>query len=308
MVDTVSTPSEVRNMAGGNNMADTDSQQGAQTDNTQTTTDQTTQTTQTDQTTTTTTQGEQGGQGDNQGGQEELIAGKFKSTEDLVNAYKELEKQFHQMRQGDSQGQPQDQTQEQQPQTQDQPQDQTQDQTQEQTQEQQTQDQQSQVSLRDVVNKYLSSGQVSESDYQALESQGITRDMVDMQLQGASQIQQQAETTAYQIAGGKEQYQAMIQWAANNVTKAQQHAYDRAVNSGDLGQVEMAVRALVSKYQEANGKVPSRSLSSQGTPADTQGDVYQSWQEVMRDMKDPAYKRDHAFRQKVEDRLARSRI
>jgi hypothetical protein len=68
----------------------------------------------------------------------------------------------------------------------------------------------------------------------------------------------------------------------------------------------MAVENLKSKYTAANGSEPSVTL--QGRPSSGAVGVYESTADLMKDMGNPEYKNNPAFRAKVEAKLARSNI
>ena len=224
----------------------------------------------------------EGEAGTGQDGEGEKILGRFNSYEELAEAFQELESKLPS--DSDSGSQDSDSS-EVESENQDQP----------------------QVSIQDAVQKALQDG-LTEEDYAALEAQGWTRDLVDMQVQGARAMQQQAEETAYSITGGKENYRAMVQWAANNLTDAEARVFDQAVNSGDPASIKIAVQGLYSQWTAAEGSPAQRSVSSQGRPQDSSSEVYQSWQEVTQDMRTQKYRKDPAERERVAAKLMRSRI
>jgi hypothetical protein len=66
----------------------------------------------------------------------------------------------------------------------------------------------------------------------------------------------------------------------------------------------IAIGQLKAKYEAAHGKDPANFVSGKTPAADV--DTYGSWAEVTVDMSNPLYKRDPAFRAKVEAKMARS--
>lgn len=152
--------------------------------------------------------------------------------------------------------------------------------------------------------EYDETGELSDESYAALEKAGIPRDMVDAYIEGL-----EARATAYSssmkaLVGGDEAYDAMIEWAKNNLTDDEIEAYDDAVNSFDPKTAKAAVQGLNARMQLAEGSPPARRVDGRGVSSD----VYESQAQIEADMNDPRYASDEAFRQKVYAKMARSNI
>ena len=106
------------------------------------------------------------------------------------------------------------------------------------------------------------------------------------------------------IAGGKEKYDALTTWASQNLDKAQIDAFDEVVNTGSKAAVAFAVKAMQSQYEDAVGVQPD--LVTGKTPR--QGAKYRSMAEVVRDMGDPRYETDPAYRNDIMQKLERSNL
>lgn len=157
-----------------------------------------------------------------------------------------------------------------------------------------------------MSERFWSNGQqVSEDDYKALEAAGIPRNFVDQFAEGQKAILSQERSEAFAIVGGEENYKDMIQWASKNLTDSEIKAYDNAVNGFDRGAKEMAIRGLAARYQAKIGFEPSREL---GGTTRASAEVYESVAQLSEDMGNPKYKSDPAFRRRVEQKLARSDI
>lgn len=152
--------------------------------------------------------------------------------------------------------------------------------------------------------EYDEAGELSDASYEALEKAGIPRDMVDAYIEGL-----EARATAYSssmkaVVGGDEAYDAMIEWAKNNLTDDEIEAYDDAVNSFDPKTAKAAVQGLNARMQLAEGAPPARRVDGRGVSSD----AYESQAQIEADMNDPRYASDEAFRQKVYAKMARSNI
>jgi hypothetical protein len=153
--------------------------------------------------------------------------------------------------------------------------------------------------------RFWETGKVADEDYTALEKAGIPRHVVDAFAEGQKALMKAAQTTVYNMVGGEQSYGELTEWAANNLPEAEINAFNEAVNSDDLNKVQLAVLGLKAKREQAVGFEPTRTV---GGTAKSSNDVYESVAQLKADMADPRYARDPAFRGKVEAKLARSNI
>lgn len=158
----------------------------------------------------------------------------------------------------------------------------------------------------DEFSKELSeTGELSEASYERLEKAGIPREVVDTYLDGLRALAQQQFQEIYNIVGGEENYRSMIEWASENLTDDEREAFNATINSG-LSQAKLAVEALHARYMRENAQPPKNLVHGSTSP--NTGEVYQSLAQVVRDMNDPRYATDPAFRKQVQDKIARSNI
>ena len=153
--------------------------------------------------------------------------------------------------------------------------------------------------------RFAENGQLDEDDYAGLEKLGVSKDMVNAYIQGQVAMQQQYTQTVYNEVGGQESYQAMTEWASNNLTPEEIAVYDKAVNSGDTTTTMSAVKGLQARYQLENGTQPNL---MQGKTTGTGVQAYESLDQMKREMQDPRYASDPAFRESVQRKLAVSDI
>jgi len=161
------------------------------------------------------------------------------------------------------------------------------------------------IDFQVLQEEYNELGGLSEDAYAALEEAGFPQGVVEAWIQGQEALNQNYEATVFESVGGKEAYAEMIGWASENLTPQEIAAYDRAVDSGDVAMVQLAIAGLKSKYETVEGSDPSL-IGGQST--NSTGGTYGSWQEVTADMKDPRYGSDPAYRQKVTAKLNRSDV
>lgn len=112
------------------------------------------------------------------------------------------------------------------------------------------------------------------------------------------------ETSQVQyLVGGPEAYQDMIEWSAENLSEAEQDAYNQVMDNGDLNAIYWAVRGLQAQYQNAEG-VEGKLI--RGRAPSNRGDVFRSMAELVRAQSDPRYDKDPAYRQDILQKLERS--
>lgn len=159
--------------------------------------------------------------------------------------------------------------------------------------------------LQEFSNNYAQNGELSEEDYQGLSNMGISRDVVDSYIQGQMAIQDAEVQTIYGEVGGEKAYGDMMQWASQNLSPEEVAVYDEAVQSGEQIKVMSAVRGLKARHSQTVGNAPKL---VKGNTSGNATNAYDSLDQMKRDMQNPLYRTDPAFRKQVEQKLAVSNI
>ena len=156
---------------------------------------------------------------------------------------------------------------------------------------------------------YANDGQLSEetiSKFSEMSSQDLVNAYLEIQANNPQAPQQAIELSEAQVnqvqnaAGGESNYNAVIDWAANNLSESAINAFDSVVDSGNPMAINIAFQGLQAEYNEANG-YEGRML--QGKPASSTGDVFRSQAELVAAMGDPRYDNDPAYRADVVAKL-----
>jgi len=166
------------------------------------------------------------------------------------------------------------------------------------------------LDLNTVSQEYWANGGLTDKTYEALDKAGYPRELVDVYIEGLVSRSQTTERAVYELAGSQEAYGEMVQYAIDNLTDAQQEAYDREINSGNKTRVMNAVKALKADFEahrKANESVePDEIIEPKGGAVKSQ--AYQNLDDYMEDMNDPRYETSETYRQQVAAKLARSNI
>jgi len=147
-------------------------------------------------------------------------------------------------------------------------------------------------------------GTLSEETYNALEKAGLPRDLVDSYAAGQQALLQSEEAQIQSVANG--QYDAMAEWANENLPQEEIDAFDEAVTGGTVQQAKLAVQGLYARYQNATGSTPKL---TQGSVSGVSTMPFKSMQELARAQSDPRYRSgDKAYHEEIDRRLAVSNI
>ncbi|MDC0248043.1 hypothetical protein OAK00_02695 [Pelagibacteraceae bacterium] len=198
---------------------------------------------------------------------------KFKSAEDLAKAYGDLEKQFSSRPKEEAK--PKEAVQE-----------------------------TAKEGLDKFYNEFAETGELTEKSYEELAKKGLDKSLVDSYIQGQKSVADAQTKTIQDIAGGKDQYSELVEWAGKNLTEAEQTTFNNMVDGGDIEQAKFAVQGLMTRAG-ANPKQPSL---FEGTSDVVSKDAFTSVSQVTDAMNDPRYEKDPAYRKEVADKIGRSTV
>ena len=137
-----------------------------------------------------------------------------------------------------------------------------------------------------------------------LSEQGISEEMVATWLQGQEAMAEQAVEHLYNEVGGEENYNLMMEWAADNLQPWEVEAYNKQVENLDAN-TNFAVLGMQARYQNSVG-MPPNLLS--GDVGEDIAPRFESLAELTSAMSDPKYHSDPAYRAKVAQRLGNSNV
>ena len=167
------------------------------------------------------------------------------------------------------------------------------------------------------MNKHFveNNGTLSDEMYDKLNTAGLNRDMVDAYLKGLrgelgypegtqQPVLDESEVDEIKnLAGGSDGYDALMEWAGNNLSKEDAKNYDDVLATANKTAIKFAVKALMGQYEDSQGR-DSRIVTGKESSTET----YRSMAEVVRDMNKPEYQTDEAFRDDVIRKLSASNL
>lgn len=217
--------------------------------------------------------------------EQQLLAGKYRSAEELERGYLELQKRLS--------GKQEDDTTE----------------VEEESTEEVDETEEEVSSLYDEIMESYQKGEWDQDLVKQVEGMNPI-DVVNLFLENQQAQSEPVATDAdieqiQESVGGAEDYTAMIQWASENLSEQEISMYDAVMDKGDPLAMFFAAQALYGRYQDAVG-VDGELLT--GTAPRNSADVFRSQAEVVRAMSDPRYDNDPAYRQDIAEKLERSNI
>src|SRR5210317_41052 len=213
---------------------------------------------------------------------------KFKSAEDMAQAYSELEKKLGQAPKEEQAEAEQSETE-----------------AENETEQTEENTSEAYKAVAEASKEFFENdGQLSEETYNALEKAGLPRDLVDSYAAGQQALLQSEEAQIQSVANG--QYDAMAEWANENLPQEEIDAFDEAVTGGTISQAKLAVQGLYARYQNEVGAKPKL---TQGAVNGVSTMPFKSMQELARAQSDPRYKSgDKAYHEEIDRRLSVSNI
>ena len=197
------------------------------------------------------------------------ILGKFKTQEDLVKSYQELEKKL-----GESK-----------------------------PQELKT-DTPINFDFTSAQKEFEDNGELSEDTVSALEKAGLPKSYIDNYIAGLDAVAKQFETQAYESAGGEENYKRMTDWVSNNLSESEVKQFNDNIGKDN----ETALFTIKGMYARFSSESKEPMLTTGETSVPNSGSAYESIGQMKADMASPQYATDSAFRKMVADKLTRSKV
>jgi hypothetical protein len=218
--------------------------------------------------------------------EQQLLAGKYQSAEELERGYLELQKRLSSPA-------------EEEPQVEEAP---------------EAEEEEEEIEVDgDLFDAIMESYRTGEWDDNLVEEVGKMDpiDVANMFLTKQGEAQQTAVATEEDVTqiqdsvGGVDEYQNMLQWASGNLSEQEINLYDAAMDRGDPLTMFFAAQALNSRYQDAVGY--DGEMLTGSAPRNT-GDVFRSQAELVAAMSDPRYDKDPAYRMDISEKLERSNL
>ena len=164
----------------------------------------------------------------------EPILGKFKSQEDLVKAYQELEKKMGQGKEAVEAP-----TEEEETKTVEAPDGKT-------------------IDVSKFDQEFVDNGELSEASYQELKEVGFTKGDVDKYIQGQQALSTQNNRVIHDSVGGAEAYTELVTWASDNIEQSIIDEYNTTLSTGNTAKVTQMLEYMSLKRGASQPTTPIR--------------------------------------------------
>ena len=159
-------------------------------------------------------------------------------------------------------------------------------------------------------------GTLTNEMYETLGNAGLPKSAIDQYLEGARQqmgvssepelpvLNNEEVSEVKAIAGGEEGYEQLMSWASENMSDEDAKNFDEIISLQNKASAKFAVKALMGQYEDAVGRDSNLIQGKKSSPQET----YRSMAEVVRDMGNPLYETDESYRDDVRRKLEASNI
>nr|BAR32677.1 T7-like capsid assembly protein [uncultured Mediterranean phage uvMED] len=220
--------------------------------------------------------------------QEQLLAGKYNSVEELEKGYLEAQKQLGKGTDDEEVEEVEEETQEYEP-------------------------TETSELISEASAEWYESGELSQDTidkFASMDSTDLVNAYLEMQAaapeaEEAPDLTQSDVDSLFAEVGGQAQYEEITEWAAQSLSEGESDAFNQVIENGSLDQIKLMMAGLQARYTNENGY---EGVQLQGKPPSNSRDVFRSQQEVVDAISDPRYDRDEAYRQDVLEKLERSDV
>ena len=217
--------------------------------------------------------------------QEELIGGKFKSVDDLLKSYKELEKKLGKPKEEETKEEGKEKVE-------DKPLEDLTIPPKEEEEKKVEAENSNEIDpdskLAELASKQLQGEEISEEE---LKAAGVSKKVFDYYMKGIQAETQAKAQAIMSTVGGEENYKALLEWAKDNISEQEIDSYNNIIKSGDVGAIKLATAGLKMQYDSANGFTGVGVAEATGLAVRPYKSSTEYINDVQKALKDPNYQK-----------------
>lgn len=156
-----------------------------------------------------------------------------------------------------------------------------------------------------LADEYATNGELSEKSMEALNKAGYPQAMVNAYLNGLQALSDRFTSTVKSYAGGEDGFKSITEYIKTQ-PKEVIDAYNKTIQSGNLGQIHLMIDGLKANMTKSYGTA-NPTLMGNGS-ANNAPEGYTSMEAMTKDMADPRYQVDPAFTRKVYMKIKNATI
>lgn len=156
-----------------------------------------------------------------------------------------------------------------------------------------------------LADEYSNNGSLSEKSMESLKKAGYPDAVVNAYLNGLQALSDRFTNTVKGYAGGEEGYGKLVEFLKTQ-PKEVVDAYNKTIQTSDLGQIRLTIDGLTSKMTKAYGTANPTVMGNGSAHANAEG--YTSMEQMTKDMADPRYQVDPKFTREVYQKIRNATI
>jgi hypothetical protein len=157
------------------------------------------------------------------------------------------------------------------------------------------------LDINELGSQIRTAGDISDEAKAKLVEQGIPAELIEDYVSLAKYRIENETASALTYIGGEDEWKALNEWATANLSKAEQATYNEMLQGEGW---KVAIDTLKAKRAAAKPGAKEGNLRTGNVNASSSATGYASKAEMTRDIQDPKYKTDPAFRRMVAQRIA----
>lgn len=156
--------------------------------------------------------------------------------------------------------------------------------------------------IKRAMKEYEETGNISSRTLADLSAAGYPRELIESLLDSQKALEERFVNAVYETAGGKQEFERTIQWAAANLPQGTVDAFNDAIDKSNLEVISLMIEGIKSKMVTSRGTSnPTIMGGSGGSSGVTKG--FASKADMIKAMSDPRYNRDPAYTRSVEQKM-----
>ncbi len=153
----------------------------------------------------------------------------------------------------------------------------------------------------ELQQEFNANGCLSEETIKTLEAQGISRNTIDKFIKDQQQLVTQQMNEIVEYIGGADTYESIRNWAIANLSDTEKADIDSEHNPT---RIKLLLDGLKARMEKDEGVLPQHISGEGGEVSDG---LFESLAEMRAAIKDPRYKEDEKYREKVSKKITASK-
>lgn len=156
--------------------------------------------------------------------------------------------------------------------------------------------------IKRAIREYEETGDISTRTLADLAAAGYPKELVESILSSQKALEERFVNAVYDRAGGKEEFERTVQWAAANLPQGTVDAFNDAIDDSNLEVISLMLEGIKSRMVSARGTSnPTIMGGTGGSSGATKG--FASKADMIKAMSDPRYGRDSTYTRSVEQKM-----